>query len=87
MTLASPCSGSTDNNGTDALMPARVFNHVFGVETRRRRQAAGHAFLLQQRQSRFDFGPVRSCRIGQHFQLGLHAPAQRGTHLEQALDR
>ena len=67
-------------------MPARVFNHVFGVETRRRRQAAGHAFLLQQRQSRFDFGPVRSRRIGQHFQLGLHAPAQRRAHLEQAFD-
>lgn len=68
-------------------MSARMFNHMLGIETRRRRQAAGHAFLLQQRQPRLDLGPVRPGRIGQHFQFGFHPTTQRRAHLEQAFDR
>ena len=87
MTVSRPCGRAADNNRTDALMPARVFNHMFRIQARRRCQAAGHAFLFQCRQPRLDLGPVRPARIGQHFQFGLHPAAQRCAYLEQAFDR
>ncbi len=87
MAFASPGGGATNDDGGDTFVPPRVLDYMFRTQTRCRRQSTSDAVFLQRGQTRFDLGPIRTCRIGQHFEFRLHAATQRGPHFQQALDR
>lgn len=87
MTLASPGGGTPHHDGSNAFVPSGMFHYMLRIQPRCGRQVAIDADFFQRSQACFDLGPVGTRRIGQHFQLGFHAPTQRSTHFQQALHR